>query len=78
MGLAITAMASPTPTGITAQIGKSSLGPTGFDRYRHRYEIERAVNQLKNARAVATRYDKRAYIFHGAVTAAAGRSWLGP
>ncbi|NSL78670.1 IS5/IS1182 family transposase, partial [Streptomyces coelicolor] len=33
-------------------------------------------NRLKNFRAVATRYDKRAYVFHGTVTAAAIRLWL--
>ncbi|MGH3468400.1 MAG: IS5/IS1182 family transposase, partial [Thermocrispum sp.] len=27
---------------------------------------------------VATRYDKRAYVFHGTVTAAAIRLWLRP
>ncbi len=30
----------------------------------------------KHSRAVATRYDKRAYIFHGTVTIAAIRLWL--
>ncbi|MFK0014650.1 hypothetical protein [Streptomyces sp. NPDC091027] len=28
--------------------------------------------------AVATRYDKRAYVFHGTVTVAAIRLWLRP
>lgn len=31
---------------------------------------------LKGFRAVATRYEKRAYLFHGTVTAAAIRLWL--
>ncbi|WP_217225162.1 IS5 family transposase [Streptomyces anulatus] len=61
---------------------KGSAGgrPAGFDRdhYRRRNEIERTINRLKNSRAVATRYDKRAYVFHGTVTAAAVRLWLGP
>ena len=39
-------------------------------------EVERTINRLKNSRAVATRYDKRAYVFHGTVTAAAVRLWL--
>jgi transposase len=38
--------------------------------------VERAINRLKNFRAVATRYDKRAYIFHGTVTLAALVIWL--
>ncbi len=49
--------------------------PAGFDRrrYRRRNEAERTVNRVKNSRAVATRYDKRASVFHGTVTAAAVR-----
>ncbi|WP_435246920.1 IS5 family transposase, partial [Streptomyces sp. NRRL F-5630] len=55
--------------------GRAGGRPTGFDRdhYRRRNEIERTINRLKNFRAVATRYDKRAYVFHGTVTAAAIR-----
>jgi hypothetical protein len=38
--------------------------------------VERAINKLKNSRAVATRYDKRGYVFLGTVTAAALVVWL--
>jgi len=40
--------------------------------------VERAINKLKHARAVATRYDKRGYIYLGTVTAAALVIWLLP
>jgi hypothetical protein len=36
------------------------------------------INALKNPRAVATRFDKRGYIFHGTVTVASIRLWLRP
>ncbi|MFF2728787.1 IS5 family transposase [Streptomyces sp. NPDC058008] len=54
--------------------------PTAFDRarYARRNEVERCINALKGSRAVATRYDKRAYVFHGTVTLTALRLWLRP
>jgi hypothetical protein len=36
----------------------------------------RTVGALKNFRAVATRYEKRAYMYHGTVTVAAIRLWI--
>ncbi|MFF7925400.1 IS5 family transposase [Streptomyces mirabilis] len=52
--------------------------PTGFDseRYKKRNTVERTINRLKGFRAVATRYEKRAYIYLGTVTFAALMIWL--
>ncbi|MFE2359015.1 IS5 family transposase [Streptomyces parvulus] len=60
--------------------GSKGGRPTGFDTeiYKRRNEVERTINRLKNSRAVATRYYKRAYVFHGTVTVAAIRLWLRP
>lgn len=44
--------------------------------YKRRSEIERTINRLTNFRAVATGYDKRAYVFHGTVTVAVATIWL--
>jgi transposase len=38
--------------------------------------LERAINKLKQFRAVATRYDKRCYIYLGTTTVAAVVIWL--
>ncbi|WP_406503048.1 IS5 family transposase [Streptomyces sp. NBC_01602] len=52
--------------------------PTGFDseRYKKRNTVERAINRLKGFRAVATRYEKRAYIYLGTITLATIFIWL--
>ncbi|WP_413787722.1 IS5 family transposase [Streptomyces platensis] len=64
----------------SARLRKGSRGgrPPGFDkaRYKARNTVERAVNKLKQFRAVATRYDKRGYVSLGTVTAAALLIWL--
>ncbi|MFE1050124.1 IS5 family transposase [Streptomyces olivaceus] len=63
-----------------ARLCKGSRGgrPPGFDeeRYKKRNTVERAVNRLKHARAMATRYDKRGYVFLGTATAATLVIWL--
>jgi transposase len=52
--------------------------PIGFDsgRYKKRNTVERTINRLKGFRAMATRYEKRAYIYLGTVTLAALVIWL--
>lgn len=46
------------------------------DRYKKHNTGERAINKLKNHRAVAARCDKRGYVFLGAVTAVSLGIWF--
>lgn len=46
--------------------------------YERRNEVERTSNRLKQSRAVATRYDKRLYGFHGMITLASIGLWCLP
>lgn len=63
-----------------ARLRKGSRGgrPPGFDqeRYKKRNTVERAINKLKQFRAVATRYDKRGYVYLGTATIASLVIWL--
>jgi transposase len=65
---------------VAARRRRGSAGgrPPAFDpdRYRDRNTVERAVNKLRETRAVATRYDKRDYIYRGTITIATILIWL--
>ena len=52
--------------------------PPAFDRaaYKERNTVERAFGQLRQHRAVATRYDKRDFVWRGTVDVASIRIWL--
>lgn len=58
--------------------GRSGGRPPHFDgeRYKERNTVERCFNKLKQFRAVATRYDKRARIYQGTVDVASIVIWL--
>ena len=45
-------------------------------RYKQRNVVERCVNKLKAFRAIASRYDKREYMYAGTVDIASIRIWL--
>jgi len=57
---------------------KSHGKRAGVDRalYRLRNLVERRFNKLKNARRVATRYDRTAESFPGLIDITSARLWL--
>ncbi len=58
--------------------GSRGRGPVGFDAtdYKQRNVIERAFNQLKQWRGLATRYDKHALVYRGGLVLASILLWL--
>ena len=44
--------------------------------YKKRNTVERAINRLRITRAVATRYDKRDFVYRGTIDVATIRIWL--
>ena len=71
----------PEPS--TQQDGRARRGskggrPPSFDAatYKQRNVVERAINKLRITRAVATRYDKREFIYQGTIDVASIRIWL--
>ena len=58
--------------------GRRGGRPPVFDAaaYKQRNIVERAFGQLRQHRAVATRYDKRDFVWRGTIDVASIRIWL--
>jgi len=58
--------------------GRRGGRPPAFDKdiYKTRNVVERTINKLRETRAVATRYDKREYVYLGTIDVASIRIWL--
>lgn len=58
--------------------GTAGGRPVAYDKtiYKGRNVIERAFNTIKHWRGLATRYDKHATVYRGAVILAATLHWL--
>lgn len=76
----ITAVIPEKSDHVAARRRKGAAGgrPPNFDAeaYKRRNVVERAFNLLKQWRAIATRYDKLATVYRGAVVLAAILTWL--
>ncbi|GAA1519604.1 hypothetical protein GCM10009827_038800 [Dactylosporangium maewongense] len=76
-------LAATIPERVDQQANRRKRGaaggrPPAFDteRYKERNTVERAVSKLKQFRAVATRYDKRAFMYLAAIDVAIIKIWL--
>ena len=58
--------------------GSTGGRPPAFDReqYKARNTVERCFGKLKQFRAVATRYDRREFMYQGTIDLASIRIWL--
>jgi transposase len=58
--------------------GSNGGRPPAFDpgAYKQRNVVERAFGKLRQHRAIATRYDKRDYVWRGTIDVASIRIWL--
>jgi transposase len=71
----------PSRSKADQQPGRRRRGARGrlpaFDlvAYRQRNVVEHAVNKLRDARAVATRYDVRDFVYRGTIDIAGIRIW---
>jgi len=77
-GIAVTIPEPDDQKDNRARRGRRGGRPPAFDRerYKQRNTAERCVNKLKFYRAVATRYDKRNYVYLGTIDVASVRIWL--
>ena len=71
----------PEPSNqIAGRSARGSKGgrPPAFDQtiYKDRNTVERAINRLRGYRAVATRYDKREFVYKGTIDVACIGIWL--
>jgi transposase len=60
------------------QRGRRGGRPPAFDAtaYEQRNTVERAIGKLRQHRAVATRYDKRDFVWRGTIDVASIRIWV--
>jgi transposase len=65
---------------VKGRLAKGSRGgrPPKLDKeiYKNRNTVERAINKLRGYRAVATRYDKRDFVYRGTIDVATIGIWL--